>query len=84
MTSPWPVQIGEKVVCCVCFEQFDKADLAVDERGAVWDVCKADWPKVQYKDDPLAYQTDHERSAVEYQAEIEAAKRIRRDQPTKE
>lgn len=30
-----------KVMCCLCFDRFDVADLADDSDGATIDVCKA-------------------------------------------
>lgn len=34
-----------KVMCCVCFERFDKVDLMV-EAGVTYDVCKGCEPSV--------------------------------------
>jgi hypothetical protein len=34
-----------KIMCCVCFERFDKADLMVED-GTTYDVCRGCAPSV--------------------------------------
>lgn len=37
-----PVCPDGKVMCCMCYERFDREDLAVDPKdGKKWDICKA-------------------------------------------
>lgn len=39
-TGYWSTWCPGKVMCCICFECKDKAELAVDTDGVTWDVCK--------------------------------------------
>lgn len=44
----WQSQAQPRVICTVCFEAKDRAEMAPvdDEPGVVWDVCRECAPKV--------------------------------------